>query len=111
MSLRLPPEAPIDLLMECSDLTLEELEMARWNLASKLRREEAALHKEIIRLESEALRAHWFREHRKELLEFGRTQALQKTLAFIDSPSIEAPPLKAEPQRGIVNPDQLREVS
>ena len=109
MSQRLPPEAPIDLLMECSIATLEELALMRWNLANKLRREEAALHKEIIRLESEALRAHWFIEHRQELLEFGRTQALQKTLAFIDGPSIEPEPEKADAQRGIANPHLLRE--
>ena len=105
MTFRLPPEAPIDLLMECSDVTLEELALNRWNLANKLRREEAALHKEIIRLESEAMRAHWFIEHRKELLEFGRTQALQKTLNFEDYRVIEPVAVESPPKRRVVNAD------
>jgi hypothetical protein len=102
---RLPAEAPIDLLMECSNETLIELEMNRWNLAAKLRREEAALHKEIIRLESEALRANWFREHRGDLLEFGRTQALQKTLNFEDYRVIEPVAVEPPPKRRVVNAD------
>lgn len=79
MSLRLPPEAPVDLLMEGSVELLHEYALKRWNLASKLRRDHAELEKEIIRLESEALEAHWLIQHRAELIEYGRKIGLQAT--------------------------------
>lgn len=101
----LPPTPSVDMLLEWSLETLHELALKRWALADKLERQIRAMHAEIDRLRSDALLAHWLINNRDALLEIRRTQALQKTLNFVNDGVVEPLSIEAPVKRRVVNSD------
>lgn len=75
---------PIEFLFDCSRSSLEDLELAKLNLAANLRKQMHKLELAIREAETEALLANWLAVHRDEILELCHTGSLQKSLNFID---------------------------
>lgn len=82
-------QPPIDFLLICSSSLLQEFELVRLNEMVNLRKKIAVMENHLREVTGEALLARWLIEHREELMELGRTQALQKPLNFPDGALIE----------------------
>ncbi|HZP33936.1 MAG TPA: hypothetical protein VFB23_11310 [Candidatus Acidoferrales bacterium] len=96
---------PIDFLLDCSDTTLGDAQLAAMNRAANARKHIRNLIDELVEAEADVRHVAWLREHREDLRELGRTQALQKTLDFRVSPSVERPSALGVAHRAFADAD------
>lgn len=83
---------PVEFLMECSTPSLRSFELACLERVSVARKEMRALTDALIEAHAQAIFARWMLDHRTELMELARTDALQKTLDYSHSGFMESVP-------------------
>jgi hypothetical protein len=83
---------PVEFLMDCSVLSLKSFELTCLERASSARKELRVLMEALIEIQAQANFARWMLEHRAELLELARTNALQKTLDYSAGGLVESVP-------------------
>jgi len=68
---------PVKYLLECSDRTLGEYQLACLNRASNAKKKARQLNEEVINHMAEAAFALWLREHRRELIDMCTSIAVE----------------------------------
>lgn len=87
----MPSLVPVEFLLSASPTSLGDFVLARLATVANLRKQMSRLREELLKADAEALFAGWLIEHRSELLELGRTDALQKTLDFAEGTILQGP--------------------
>lgn len=80
---------PMEFLLFASEMSLGDFEMAALNRAARLRKQIRVMIDQLNKEEADAIFARWIKECRAELLELGRTAALQITLDFVGVAGVE----------------------
>lgn len=100
---------PVDYLLLCAGISLDEFELNRLNQVANLRKQKEELEYALQDALAEAMLARWLMEHRQDLLAGGRVRTIEQSFEFVSIAEVQPAPARIGPRK-TASRKQLKEV-